>query len=58
MEKCKKVPDYTSDILMTNRDGKVYNETSNYSSDILFTIDGFVTIEEFVAIWHVVNYGY
>jgi hypothetical protein len=36
---------------ITIRDGKVYKGTASYSSDILFTIDGFVTIEEFVAIW-------
>jgi hypothetical protein len=37
---------------------KVYKENSTYSSDILFTMDGNVTIGEFVAIWHAVRYVY
>jgi len=37
---------------------KVYKGTSNYSSDIMFTIAGKLTIEEFVAVWYVVKYCY
>ena len=37
---------------------KVYKENSTYTNDILFTLDGSVTIEEFMAIWHSVKYLY
>jgi hypothetical protein len=36
----------------------VYTGNSSYSGDIAFTIDGYATIEEFVAIWHTVKYVY
>ena len=49
---------YSSDIIATIKNGKVYTGTSSYSSDIQFTIDGYVTIEEFIAIWHAVKYSY
>ena len=40
------------------KDGKVYEGTSSYSSDVLYTISANVNIAEFIAIWHVVNYVY
>jgi hypothetical protein len=49
---------YSSDVIATIKDGKVYTGNSSYSSDIQFSINGFVTIVEFVAIWHAVNYSY
>ncbi len=49
---------YSSDVIATIKSGKVYTGNSSYSSDIQFTIDGYVTIEEFVAIWHAVKYSY
>jgi hypothetical protein len=49
---------YTSDVLATITDGKVYSGTSTYTRDIEFTINGNVTIEEFVAIWYSVKYNY
>jgi len=45
-------------VIATIRDGKVYTGNSSYSGDISFTIDGYVTIEEFIAIWHSVIYSY
>jgi hypothetical protein len=48
---------YSGDVIATIREGKVYTGNSTYSGDIRFTIDGFVTIEEFVAIWYAVNYS-
>jgi len=42
--------------LATIRDGKVYSGESNFSGNILFTIDGSVTTEEFVAIWVAVTH--
>ena len=47
---------YNSDILATLRDGSVYSGRSNYRSDIRFTIDGHLTLEEFVAVWYAVTY--
>ena len=49
---------YSGDVIATIRDGKVYTGNSSYSGDISFTIAGYVTIEEFVAIWHAVKYTY
>jgi hypothetical protein len=37
---------------------KIYKGTSQYTSDIRFTIDGNLTLEEFVAVWHAVMYGW
>jgi hypothetical protein len=48
----------TSGILATIWDSKVYNGTSSYTSDIEFTIDGNLTIEEFAAVWYAVKYCY
>lgn len=49
----------------TNREGKAKSfcqRTPPLSSGnlwyISFTIDGYVTIEEFVVIWHAVKYSY
>jgi hypothetical protein len=36
----------------------IYKGTSSYTSDILFPIKGDLTMEEFVAVWWVVNYSY
>ncbi len=47
---------YSSDIISHVKDGKVYNGTSPYSSAVLFSFEGNLTIEEFVAVWHAVNY--
>ena len=47
---------YQSDVIANVKDGKVFAGTSNYSNDIEFSIDGMVTIEEFVAIWYAVKY--
>ena len=47
---------YQSDILCAVRGGAVYSGTSNYRSDICYTFDGHLTLEEFVAVWHVVMY--
>jgi hypothetical protein len=49
---------YSGDIIATIRDGKVYTGSSSYSGDISFTISGYATIQEFVAIWHAVQYSY
>jgi hypothetical protein len=49
---------YSSDVIATIEDGKIYTGNSSYSSDIQFSIDGHVTITEFVAIWHAVEYTY
>ena len=49
---------YSGDVIATIRSGKVYTGNSSYSGDIAFTIDGYATIEEFVAIWHTVKYVY
>ena len=49
---------YNSDILATLRDGAVYAGTSNYRSDIRYTMDGHLTLPEFVAVWHAVTYVY
>ena len=49
---------YHSDIVATVRDGAVYDGRSNYRSDIRFTIDGPLTLEEFVAVWYAVMYGW
>ena len=49
---------YNSDIVATVRDGVVYDGRSNYRSDIRFTLDGNLTLEEFVAVWHAVMYGW
>ena len=49
---------FSSDVLATITDGKVYAGNSSYSSDILFAINGYVTIVEFVAIWHAALYSY
>jgi hypothetical protein len=49
---------YTSDVICTVADGKVYKKTSSYTSDIEFTIDGKLTVEEFVAVWYIVKYYY
>jgi hypothetical protein len=49
---------YSGDVIATIKDGKVYTGNSSYSGDIGFTIDGFVTIEEFIAVWHVVKYTF
>ena len=49
---------YSGDVIATIRDGKVYTGNSSYSGDISFTIDGYVTINDFVAIWHAVKYYY
>ena len=49
---------YTSDIVCTVRKDQVYKGTSPYRSDIRFSFDGFLTIEEFVAVWHTVLYVY
>ena len=46
---------YNSDIVATVRDGRVYSGRSSYRSDILFTIGGSLTVEEFVAVWHCVG---
>ena len=48
---------YNSDILATVRDGAVYDGRSSYRSDIRFTIDGPLTLGEFVAVWYSVMYG-
>jgi len=50
------VSSYNGDVIATIRSGKVYTGNSSYSGDIAFTIDDYVTIEEFVAIWHMVKY--
>jgi hypothetical protein len=49
---------YSGDVIATIRDNKVYTGNSSYSGDISFSIDGYVTIEEFVAIWHAVKYSF
>ena len=49
---------YNSDILATVRDGAVYDGRSSYRSDIRYTMDGHLTHEEFVAVWHAVMYGW
>jgi len=49
---------YTDDVIATIKNGIVYSGNSNYTSDIEFTVDGYVTIEEFVAIWYAVKYNY
>jgi hypothetical protein len=49
---------YSGDIIATIRDGKVYTGSSSYSGDISFTISGYATIQEFVAIWHALQYSY
>ena len=49
---------YNSDILATVRDGVVYDGRSTYRSDIRYTLDGHLTLEEFVAVWHAVMYGW
>ncbi len=54
----KGTSNYNSDILATVRDGAVYAGTSNYRSDIRFTTDGPLTLEEFVAVWYSVIYGW
>ena len=43
---------------LSGQEVKVYKGTSNYRSDIRFTIDGNLTLEEFVAVWHAVMYGW
>ena len=43
---------------ITVRDGDVYDGCSSYRSDIRFTLDGNLTLEEFVAVWYVVMYGW
>ena len=47
---------YNSDILARVHDGVVYDGTSTYRSDARFTLDGPLTLEEFVAVWHTVMY--
>lgn len=37
---------------------KVYRGTSTYHSDIRFTLDGNLTLEEFVAVCYAVMYGW
>ena len=54
----KRTSTYHSDIVATVRDGAVYAGTSSYRSDIRFTLDGNLTLEEFVAVWYVVMYGW
>jgi hypothetical protein len=49
---------YSNDVIATIKDGKVFTGNSSYSNDIQFNIDGYVTIIEFVAIWHTVKYSY
>lgn len=49
---------FSNDIIATIEDGKVFSGNSSRLSDIQFSIDGNVTITEFVAIWHVVKYDY
>ena len=39
-------------------DVKVYKGTSLYNSDIRYTMDGHLTLPEFVAVWHAVTYVY
>ena len=50
MGKCTRGP------ASTIRDGKVYAGTSQYTSDIRFTFDGPLLLEEFVAVWFAVMY--
>lgn len=47
-----------SDIIATIEGGCVYEGTSRNYSDKKFTMNGFLTIEEFVAVWYTVNYVY
>jgi len=54
----KGTSNYNSDILATVRDGAVYDGRSSYRSDIRFTIDGPLTLGEFVAVWYSVMYGW
>ena len=49
---------YQSDVVCTVRGNQVYKGRSNYRSDVRFTIDGYLSIEEFVAVWHAVTYVY
>ena len=37
---------------------RVYKETSSFQRDILFTVDVYLTVEEFFAVWHAVRYVY
>jgi hypothetical protein len=36
----------------------VYSGTSEYRSDIEFSFDGYLTLEEFVAVFHAVKYSW
>ena len=42
---------YTSDVVCTVRDGRVYAGTSSYTSDVICTFSGSLTVEEFVAVF-------
>lgn len=42
---------YTSDVVCTVREGRVYAGTSSYTSDIICTFSGSLTVEEFVAVF-------
>jgi len=41
---------YSSDVLATILEGRVYNYDSNYSKYFLLIIDGYAAMEDFVAI--------
>ena len=45
-------------LASTTGEVKVYKGRSNYRSDIRYTLDGQLTLEEFVAVWHAVMYGW
>ena len=44
------------DIIANVSSGKIYNGTSNSYSDISFNYQGFLTLEEFIAVWFALKY--
>ncbi len=49
---------YIGNIQLTLKEAKIYKGNSTYIGDIIYTIDNYATQQEFVAIWHTVNYVY
>ncbi len=47
---------YSFDIIANIKDGCVYSGRSSFRSDIKFSFDGPLTVEEFVAVWYAVMY--
>jgi hypothetical protein len=54
----KGTSNFSNDIVANINNSKIYAGRSNFGNDVQFSIEGNLTVEEFVAVWYALNFLY